>query len=107
MRRIITETACILRPKSRVDVTGTWPAGIRNFATAPVNYAVITGSCVPSVYLGVQLIFIQKCRPTWGDIVLRRYLAPFPDRQLSTFGRAQACYIFLVGKQWYLLQVVH
>lgn len=75
----------------------------------PSKLLNIKWTSTPVKYLGVPLQYYTDTDPYWRiqSAELRSQVGRWKGWDLSVFGRATACNIFLVSKLWYVLQVLH
>ncbi|XP_077552822.1 uncharacterized protein LOC144167430 [Haemaphysalis longicornis] len=75
----------------------------------PASFARAQWATIPSKYLGVPLDQYRDTKEYWEAEIerVREKTAKWGGRDLSMFGRATVCNLFLVAKIWYVLQVLY
>lgn len=86
--------------------TGFWHG---TWASTPATYANAQWTTIPSRYLGVPLDQYKDTNEYWEAETerVRGKTTKWGGRDLSMFGRATVCNLFLVAKIWYVLQVLY
>ncbi|XP_075532332.1 uncharacterized protein LOC142564983 [Dermacentor variabilis] len=74
----------------------------------PAHFANIRWSTTPTKYLGVPLEHYNDTAQYWSDEADRmsEKSKGWLGQDLSMFGRASVCNLFLVAKVWYIMQVL-
>lgn len=91
---------------NKTKCSGLWYG---SWATMPTRFADISWSSTAPDYLGTPLKCVRNSNNYWAEtakkIKCRANL--INGRDMSIFGRATACNVFLVAKLCYVLQVLH
>ncbi|XP_077544611.1 uncharacterized protein LOC144157701 [Haemaphysalis longicornis] len=86
--------------------TGFWHGA---WDSTPASFANAQWTTIPSRYLGVPLDQYRDTNEYWAAETerVRGKTGKWGGRDLSMFGRATVCNLFLVAKIWYVLQVLY
>lgn len=80
-----------------------------NWPTTPNMFCNVRWDTTPAPYLGVPLENYKDSEPLWRRKVVevREKADNLKSFYWSIFARATMCNLFLIGKLWYIMQVIH